>query len=213
MNVIPQAMREQVRLALLSGSSIRETMRVTGVARATVRRLQRELVSVETAAPKCQCGRKAGHQGWCSVRYLASAARQAFVNRWEKGRAWNAARRADVAAQRANRPKRQWNSARGNLPLLRYPYMADSCFLDGLTEHVHSVISARIPEQFRGDVCQDVICAILSGELRIDDLKQSVSRFVTAERNLLRPPRHRSIDTIDYSNWAADEPVPEELLT
>lgn len=201
MNVIPQIMREQVRLALLGGSSIREVVRVTGIARATVRRVQRDLVHVQKITPKCQCGRNAGHQGWCHARYLTSPARQAAVSRLPKDKAWNAARRADVAARRANRPKRQWNSARGNLPLRRYPYIADPCFLDAMTEYVHSAISARIPDQFRADVCQDVICAILAGELPISELKSAAAKFLRAERNLLRPPRHRSIDTFDYSSW------------
>lgn len=81
--------------------------------------------------------------------------------------------------------------------MLRYPFMTDHCFLDALTEHVHATVSPRIPSQLRGDVCQDILCAIVAGELLVSDIKSAVPKFLAAERKLFSNPKHLSIEVLD----------------
>jgi hypothetical protein len=47
-----------------------EVTKLTGVHRATVRKLRRELEEERGESFKCGCGRPVDHKGWCEVRFL-----------------------------------------------------------------------------------------------------------------------------------------------
>jgi hypothetical protein len=50
---------------------------------------------------------------------------------------------------------------------------------------VHKAVPQGIPEQFRADVCQDIICAILEGEMNVGDLDGGdIKSFVASARKV-----------------------------
>lgn len=63
-----------------SGAGVRKAAEASGYAAMTVRRYFRLFRT--RAIALCGCGQDARHQGWCSVRFRRSAARQAFMLRW-----------------------------------------------------------------------------------------------------------------------------------
>ena len=71
------------------GESIRKTSRETGVAKNTVKSIQRIVVAekINLGEPilLCKCGQPAGHKGWCSHRLAESPKRQKFLmKQWGK---------------------------------------------------------------------------------------------------------------------------------
>lgn len=78
---------EQTKAALLcaftDGMGIRAAADFAGVARGTARRYFREL----DPPPLCKCGKPATHQGWCSVRFAESPARQKLMRKLHRRRA------------------------------------------------------------------------------------------------------------------------------
>ena len=81
----------QIARMVLVGKSIRDIAKAVGCAKGTVQRYRDAVLagwviygdSYFKPAP-CECGRDAGHKGWCSVRYSKSIARQEFVKRWRR---------------------------------------------------------------------------------------------------------------------------------
>lgn len=87
MNVLPQAKRKKVIDSFHSGNGIRKTTRETGVAKNTVTKIYREVVSSDREKEiLCPCGLSILHQGWCSFRFKQSKARQRFIRFWHSGR-------------------------------------------------------------------------------------------------------------------------------
>lgn len=80
-NRLPDEKAKIVKQILLGGISIRWTVRLTGVSKQTVRRIERQL-RLEGEKRVCPCGLDAKHQGWCSFRFRQSPARQSFMKRW-----------------------------------------------------------------------------------------------------------------------------------
>ena len=47
---------------------------------------------------------------------------------------------------------------------------------------VNGLVPRGLPEQLRGDVCQEIILAVLSGELKQVDIPAEMQRFIRGQR-------------------------------
>lgn len=81
MHVTSPDVVSEITKRILSGCSIRDISREVGVSRGTVLRY-RFLIAGEIELPHCDCGRPAGHRGWCLTRVVKSPARIEFLKRW-----------------------------------------------------------------------------------------------------------------------------------
>ena len=62
-----------------------------------------------------------------------------------------------------------------------YPYLPEGITLsddEELLVTVEQMVPKNIPEQIRGDLCQDLIVGILSGEIKAENLANEISRYV-----------------------------------
>lgn len=149
--VLSQSRIDEVMAAIKAGMSLRAIVREAGVAKGTVARYMR-IASEAGDAPKlCGCGGPAGHKGWCKWRYDRSPARQAYH---AGRRVWN---------PRKQRVERQD---------LVYPFVVRD---DGSEEHrllrvVNAAVSRNFDPSLRADICQELIVAVLLGEVQEKDL-------------------------------------------
>lgn len=77
-NNLKPAKQEALRVALLTGISAHAASRQAGVSKMTAFHY-RNLWEIHV---NCECGRPAGHRGWCAPRLRNSPKRQALVARW-----------------------------------------------------------------------------------------------------------------------------------
>lgn len=102
-NWLSDEKRISVVRCLLSGLSVRQTAATTGCSKVTVSRYR----SVIRAAHElygesdmqmraCQCGKAAGHNGWCASRYDASPKRQRLIRKWTRTRTRSVAHQVDT---------------------------------------------------------------------------------------------------------------------
>jgi len=62
-----------------------------------------------------------------------------------------------------------------------YPYLVEGITLsddEKLLVTVEQMVPKSIPEQIRGDLCQDIIVGILSGEIKVETLADEIPRYV-----------------------------------
>lgn len=96
-------------------------------------------------------------------------------------------RRARRGSQTRNRPTTTF--------LSRGMIMVVSLLPERAAELAHSAVAA-LPEIVRADVCQDIIVALLSGDLVEGDIGNAVRGFARNEWKLLQDPwRQRSLDS------------------
>ncbi len=76
----PEHLHALIVRSFANGLSLREISRITGLNRITLRAFRASRPDIIVG--DCQCGRPAGHNGWCVTRYQASRLRQLFVERW-----------------------------------------------------------------------------------------------------------------------------------
>lgn len=68
-----------------------------------------------------------------------------------------------------------------------YPYIAhDPKRTTGadLVMAVNKAVPRGLPEELRADICQDLICAVLAGEIAVENIGGSVKEFIAAGRKL-----------------------------
>jgi hypothetical protein len=159
-----------VRESLMAGGSIRRVAATHGVSPGTVKRY-RSMIATQLCEVICACGAPAGHRGWCAAGFEKSPQRQAFMSRW-------GARRPAIIRL----PPRPLGIAH---PEARYPFRpATDIISDGndLLLFINGIVPRGLPEQLRGDVCQDLICAVLSGELPQCDVPTQLKAFTRQAR-------------------------------
>lgn len=161
---IVEAINEQV----LQGHSIRKISGTVQIAKNTVERYKKLFLDQHTKPIFCQCGRPAFHRGWCSARLRESPARQAFLANWTPTRL--------PALIRIKSPRRL---------NLSYPFIppenASGKGVD-LILLVNGMVPRGLPEQLRGDVCQEIITAVLAGELLETDIPRQLKAYIRRVR-------------------------------
>jgi len=133
-NFLPAEKIARMEELFASGFGVRATARIVGVSKNTARAYFPSI----GGEPLCPCGKPVRHQGWCSWRYEHSPARQLFMKRWHSGEA--------PALIRVKLPSFETKAfqAKGNDLLLL----------------VNGLVPRGLPEQLRGDVCQEIILAV-----------------------------------------------------
>jgi hypothetical protein len=161
MNLLKPEKESRVQALLAAGLTIRMVARQAGVARATVEKRAAAAVGL-----MCPCGRPARHIGWCTFRVGLSPNRQLYY----------ASCAARSAARRAAQVRLE--------PLAtHYPFLTmagpsiEEC---DILQAANSFVPKNLPEDIRGDICQDVCVAILTGDLLLANLSAvSIRPFIT----------------------------------
>lgn len=156
-------------MLLTLGRSVRTIAADLGISKVTVGRHRAEFMKERGtfADILCPCGEQAFHNGWCAERLKHSPARQEFLARWMEGR------------QRAPKLIR--------LPprvLTNYPFLPADSKASGtdILLLVNGVVPRGLPEQLRGDVCQEMIAAVLCGEFTEAEIPQHVKAIISRVR-------------------------------
>lgn len=101
-------------------------------------------------------------------------------------------------------------------PLLRhnvrdtlYPYILSPAKTEGseIVLAVNEAIPRWIPEQLRADICQDMIVAIISGELDLSDLNAKASSYIKKMYRVY-PTRYGAISLDSPPPWMRDSDTP-----
>lgn len=162
MNLITNEQIGRMKEAFAAGYSIRATARLTGLDRKTVSRY-----FPRGDGLLCVCGQPIEHEGWCRSRYeqnqpqRADDARQEFMKFWLGGKS--------PAIIHLKQPK----------------WIAPPAFQakgDDLLLLVNGLVPRWLPPQLRGDVCQEIIVAVLGGELKQTDIPAQMKRFISGQR-------------------------------
>lgn len=73
-----------------------------------------------------------------------------------------------------------------------YPFIQKTTDAHRLLLDVHTQIPSWVPKEIRGDLCQDLIVAVLSGETKVENIPDVVARYATQARKLL-PDRWKTV--------------------
>lgn len=169
-NILDPAVVMEINRRLLAAESNRNVAMAVGVSKGAVQRWRKRIAS-DLSVVMCVCGLPASHRGWCRHRVANSPARQAFLAKWMAGR--------PPAIIRVKAPPRV---------SLSYPFLpegnngsqngADIVLL------VNGAVPKHLPEQIRADACQEILLAILAGEISPTDVGSEVKRFISKTRKL-----------------------------
>lgn len=186
MNIVEPYVQTAIYDQLALGRSIRQIAADLEIAKGTVQRYRDFFVRANTAkgvTVYCACGKEASHNGWCSERFRLSPARQAFMARWRVGR--------PPAIIRIKSPPRL---------NLHYPFIPPQGLAgeDGidLLLLVNGHVPQGLPDQLRCDVCQEIIAAVLAGELDRAEIPRQLKAFIRRVRK----------ETTDYMAFSIDSP-------
>lgn len=166
---IDSELAASIRQLLFLGRSTRTIAAELGLNKGTVDRHRRLYLAERGtfADIVCPCGQQAFHRGWCSERLKHSPARQAFLARWMEGR------------------QRQPKLIR--LPprvVTNYPFLPSGSRASGadIVLLVNGAVPRGLPEQLRGDVCQEIIAAVLAGEFTEAEIPQHIKAIIARVR-------------------------------
>jgi hypothetical protein len=80
-----------------------------------------------------------------------------------------------------------------------YPFVSRNSTSDhDLLLKVHNAVPRSVEHSIRADVCQDLVCAVLAGDIKIESLHEAVPWFLKTW-NKLRP--HETTDYYKWSSW------------
>lgn len=80
-----------------------------------------------------------------------------------------------------------------------YPFISRASTDDhALLMQIHAAVPRAVDHSIRGDVCQDLVCGVLAGEIRISELREAVPIFLETWRKL------RPHELGDYYRWARE---------
>jgi len=146
--------------AFRAGGSIRKVAKTVGICERTSLMWRQSVPDLQFV--NCQCGKNARHQGWCHFRFIQSDSRQDWHKKW-------CARHAGSGKPRPPKNPRY---------TYVYPYIVGSA----TEEHellllVNNAVSKQLPPEIRSDICQDILVALLAGDIGIDDLQKAVKDY------------------------------------
>lgn len=161
-----------IRVMLMLGRSVRSIAEELGTSKVTVG-VHRKAFEAERGGFVdifCACGQQAFHKGWCTERLKLSPSRQAFLRQWNEGR------------------KRLPKIIPIRTPLTEsYPFIPESGRVksDGLSMVllVNGMVPRGLPEQLRGDVCQELIASVLLGEFTETEIPLHVKSIIARVRH------------------------------
>lgn len=83
----------------------------------------------------------------------------------------------------AKKPVKQWSSS-SDVKHICYPFTA-CAHSDSLVGRVHGMVPKGIPQEIRGDLCQDLMVAVLSGDLEVENVPDAIEKYLRAARKFL----------------------------
>lgn len=155
----------------------------------------RQIVIKETGTLYCACGQGMGHKGWCAFRIAGSPRRQAWLKRCaEQSRTSQAIYAARVRERREDSswwwlikqltpcPERQARARRAPRQRLApistcYPYIREGEEVE-LLLLVNNAVPRTVAADVRADACQELLLAILTGELTRENFTDHIARYV-----------------------------------
>jgi hypothetical protein len=167
---------------LMEGRSIRETARITGKSKNTIKRYKR-IFEEQGEKFRCKCGLLSSHQGWCSHRYNNSIARQSFIEDWT-----------------SDRPRKIRPFKYRDKEILSYPYLQKEKNTYESDDHklliqVNDMIPKKVPIDIRGDLCQELILDVLLKKIKINDIESVMDEYVKRIRATMSNKwQHASLD-------------------
>lgn len=111
---------------------------------------------------------------------------------------WRVQADKKIRARAAHEKKvRVWKLPEAKSADLAYPYVKHA----ETPEHkllfdVHRMLPKGLPHEIRGDLCQDLIVAVLSGETTIENIPEVVAKYARDARKIL-PDRWRNVSLDD----------------
>lgn len=91
-----------------------------------------------------------------------------------------------------------------------YPYRLNACQGADLVERVHAKVPGYLSQDLRADICQDILLAILTNAISVDDLDLAIQ---TAIRSTARAYRNRQMLSLDHpAPWSPDGRNLSEML-
>ena len=183
---------ERVRLLIEAGQSARQIHRATGLAPLTIS-AYRKIITSQVGLPPCKCGRTLGHKGWCFFRVEQSTARQLYLEQCAKRSV--VSQEVILAQVRERKEESAWwylirqltpKPARLHVtrrrvakltPLMTcYPYIREGEESE-LLLLVNDAVPKTIQSEVRADVCQELLLAILTGELTQETFIDHVGEY------------------------------------
>ena len=186
-NYLPDEVIADIRALRSGGKSIRAISRQLGISKNTVSRY----VNFNDGA-QCDCGKPAGHKGWCQPMYAKSTARQAFhaSRRGVRITVPPQPRRSRVTEARAE--KMRWlGLAEQNCTTLLPRSVWDEIF------HEIADRTRRVDFQIREDVRHEMFLACIQGRLPRTDIKRAVTTFITF---VMRGNCYHDTDTVSATD-------------
>jgi hypothetical protein len=94
-------------------------------------------------------------------------------------RAWRDRRNVEIIRERANKHVLEQLKTKGPTD-----YLLDSKNHNLMTE-VHKAIPTYVAHAIRSDLCQDILCAIIAGDISIDNVPDEVGRYMRQAHKLI----------------------------
>lgn len=206
-DAISQEGDSKIKELLLAGYSQSLVARITGVHERSVGTRRAELKRAGAEFPKCGCGRSVSHTGRCSHR--VKTFRETPPTTFSRGRT----ERVLNLGTDAHGPH-QRRIAR----LLPPP---TNCSPAQMVAFVEKAIPEKCHPGIRNDLVQDVLVAILAGEIKMDGIGAALPRFIRSLYELF-PAVGGPISLDDFSVGGGNRPyerkrtlaeiVPDESL-
>lgn len=189
-NHLSDATVEKIKALFDDGYGVRQISRALKIDRGTVAAYAKKF-----QPEKCICGQRARHKGWCLARMLKGPPHREFLAKLH----------ADY--KEPIRPTKPVRSAKTQIRLF-YPYCVGGPGEgNALITSVDAIVSKRIPEQDRADICQDLLVSILDGSIKMERLTDAVRPAINKNARMKTErtgTRHMSLDAPMYKEGDGD---------
>lgn len=179
----------RIKELLLSGYTQSLVARMTGVDPKSVATRRAELKRSGAVFPECACGRSVSHTGTCAHR-VKRQREQPDVT-FERGRVTRVTQYDSIA----------WDSHHRRIGKLDVPQ--SNCSPIEMVDFVNQVVPKSFNPHIRDDLCQDILVAIVAGELKLENIGGALQKFT---RDLYRLfPTLEAPKSLDQRLYSGDE--------
>lgn len=153
----------KIKQLLLDGYTQALVARITGVDPKSVAVRRAELKRSGAVFPMCGCGRSVSHTGTCAHRVKRQRTQP------------------DTTFQRGTTPRVTqydsvaWDGHRRRIGRIAIP--SSACSPSELVAFVESVVPKSFNPHIRDDLCQNILVAVVAGELKIDAIAGALQQF------------------------------------
>jgi len=181
LNLLPAYKVDKIKSLIVAGTGMRTICGEVGVAKGTVARYRREVISKSARPLLCSCGKAIGHRGWCQHRLSKSVSRQEFL-------LTSPFFGARIIIPKPRKEKIEVYSD------LCWPYSKiHNHELPDYILRIDRIVPAGIPEKIRADICQDIVVDYLAGSLSLSELPRMVKGYIRRAYNNMSEYRNVSL--------------------